>query len=99
MGGSFNPPTKALLKLTQSAVDQLTTGAADGIVKGILVPSSDAYIRRKTRWLPTEANKTVLSEKLRFDMLQSFHEKDNRLSAAPREPGPTAVKGHTDSLG
>lgn len=95
MGGSFNPPTKAHYKLLQFAVDQITTGASDESVKGIFIPSSDAYVSRKMSHQPSGADKTVLPEKLRFDMLQSFHEKDHRLSSDGRELGTTAVKGHT----
>lgn len=95
MGGSFNPPTKAHFRLMQSAVDQLTTGASDESVKGVFVPSSDAYVSRKMSRQPSGADKTVLPEKLRFDMLQSFHEKDHRLSADGRELRTSAVKGHT----
>ncbi|MBR1560370.1 MAG: hypothetical protein IJ646_09055 [Clostridia bacterium] len=79
----------------QYAVDQLTTGAPDEIVKGIFVPSSDAYVSRKMQRKPAGTDRTVLSEKLRFDMLQSFHEKGHRLGVDGRELRTTAVKGHT----
>ncbi len=95
MGGSFNPPTKAHLKLMQSALDQLTTGAPGEYVRGIFVPSSNAYVSRKMSRQPVGADRTVLPEELRFDMLQSFHAKDYRLSADGRELGTTAVRGHT----
>ena len=95
MGGSFNPPTRAHFKLMQSAVEQLSAGAPGEYVQGVFVPSSDAYVSRKMRRQPVEADRTVLSEKLRLEMLQSFHEKDSRLSVDGRELGTTSVKSHT----
>ena len=49
MGGSFNPPTIAHMKLMQSAISQLSTGDffEDIHIRGIFVPSSDAYFRWK----------------------------------------------------
>ena len=94
MGGSFNPPTIAHLKLMQAALDQLTTDVTVE-ARGVFVPSSDAYVRHKMRKLPEGVNKTVLPEKLRLDMLKSFQDKDCRLSVDGRELGTTAVKGHT----
>ena len=70
MGGSFNPPTKAHFRLMQSAVDQLTTGASDESVKGVFVPSSDAYVSRKMSRQPSGADKTVLPEKLRYPFMK-----------------------------
>ena len=69
MGGSFNPPTMAHLKLMQSAIAQLSTGTPFEDIRGIFVPSSDAYVRRKMGKKSEEADHTVLSEKLRYDML------------------------------
>ena len=43
MGGSFNPPTLAHLRLMRAAVDAL------GAEKGIFVPSNHAYVERKMR--------------------------------------------------
>jgi len=94
MGGSFNPPTIAHLKLMQAALDQLTAYVTLD-ARGIFVPSSDAYVQRKMGKLPEGADRTVLPEKLRLDMLRSFSEKDGRLSVDERELGTTAVKGHT----
>ena len=47
MGGSFNPPTIAHLKLMQSAIAQLSKENPLDDIRGIFVPSSDAYVRRK----------------------------------------------------
>ena len=95
MGGSFNPPTIAHLKLMQSALDQFAACVPGECVRGVFVPSSDAYVSRKMGRLSGGADRTVLPEKLRFDMLQSFREKDQRLSVDGRELGTASVKGHT----
>lgn len=95
MGGSFNPPTIAHLRLMQAALDQLSEVTPDECVKGVFVPSSEAYVRRKMNRLPTGTDQTVLSEATRLDMLRSFQKQDDRLFADGRELGTTAVKGHT----
>ena len=87
MGGSFNPPTLAHLKLIQSAIAQLSTGDLFEDIRGIFVPSSDAYVRRKMNKKPEEADRTVLPEKMRLDMLKSFHEIDHNLFVDDRELG------------
>ena len=48
MGGSFNPPTVAHLKLMQAALDQMPK-ANETENRGIFVPSSDAYVSRKMK--------------------------------------------------
>ena len=95
MGGSFNPPTIAHLKLMQSAIAQLSTGNSYNSIRGVFVPSSDAYVRRKMGKKPEEADHTVLPEKLRYDMLESFREHAHHLFVDGRELGTTNVKGHT----
>ena len=95
MGGSFNPPTIAHLKLMQSAIAQLSTGNLYENIHGIFVPSSDAYVRHKMGKKPAEADHTVLPEKMRLDMLKSFHEIDHNLFVDDRELGTENVKGHT----
>ena len=71
MGGSFNPPTIAHHKLMKAAMDQL------GADKGIYVPVSAKYLRRKMRkeGFPDE----VLSEVTRIAMLKAMCEEDTRL--------------------
>ena len=71
MGGSFNPPTIAHHKLMKAAMDQL------GADKGIYVPVSAKYLRRKMRkaGFPDE----VLSEEARIAMLRAMCEEDSRL--------------------
>lgn len=71
MGGSFNPPTIAHLKMMQSALDQL------GAEKGFFVPTADRSLRRKMRraGFPEE----VLSEETRMEMLRAMAEEDSRL--------------------
>lgn len=95
MGGSFNPPTVAHLKLMQSAIAQLSTGDFFEEIRGVFVPSSDAYVRRKMDKKPEEADHTVFPEELRLDMLKSFHELDHDLFVDDRELGTENVKGHT----
>ena len=43
MGGSFNPPTVAHLRLMQAALNQLPESSGTEN-RGIFVPSSDAYV-------------------------------------------------------
>lgn len=71
MGGSFNPPTIAHHKLMKAAMEQL------GADKGIYVPVSAKYLRRKMRkaGFPDE----VLSEATRIAMLKAMCEDDTRL--------------------
>lgn len=95
LGGSFNPPTIAHLKLMQSAIAQLSTGSLFEDIRGIFVPSSDAYVRRKMGKKPSEADHSVFPEKLRVDMLKSFHEIDHNLFVDDCELGTENVKGHT----
>lgn len=95
MGGSFNPPTIAHLKLMQSAIAQLSIGDPFEDIRGIFVPSSDAYVRRKMSKKSTEANHTVFPEKMRLDMLRSFCDIDHNLFVDDRELGTENVKGHT----
>ena len=77
MGGSFNPPTIAHLKMMQSALDQL------GAEKGFFVPTADKSLRRKMRraGFPEE----VLSEETRMEMLSAMAEEDSRLEVTDVE--------------
>lgn len=77
MGGSFNPPTIAHLKMMQSALDQL------GAEKGFFVPTADRSLRRKMRraGFPEE----VLPEVTRIEMLSAMAEDDPRLEVTDVE--------------
>lgn len=77
MGGSFNPPTIAHLKMMQSALDQL------GAEKGFFVPTADKSLRRKMRraGFPEE----VLPEETRMEMLSTMAEEDPRLEVTDVE--------------
>ena len=66
MGGSFNPPTIAHLKLMRAAMAAVSAEA------GIFVPSNDAYVRNKLR--RQEAECDLLPEQLRFAMLTAMCE-------------------------
>lgn len=77
MGGSFNPPTIAHLKMMRSALDQL------GAEKGFFVPTADKSLRRKMRraGFPEE----VLSEETRMEMLYAMAREDSRLDVTDVE--------------
>ncbi len=72
LGGSFNPPTIAHQRLLLAAVDQLNAN------KGIFVPSSNGYVKRKMKRAGTPYE--VLSEQMRLKMLQAMAEDDPRLA-------------------
>lgn len=94
MGGSFNPPTVAHLKLMQTALNQLpeSNGTEN---RGIFVPSSDAYVSRKMGNQQGDGDKTVLPESLRMEMLERFKSHDRRISVDSRELRTTEVRGHS----
>ncbi len=71
MGGSFNPPTIAHLRLMQAAVNGI------GAHKGIFVPSNHTYVKIKMRRAkhPNE----VYSEQVRKEMLEAMCAQDSRL--------------------
>ena len=71
MGGSFNPPTTAHLKLIQAALDAVNAS------KGIFVPTSNEYVMRKMKKL--HCQQETLSDKLRVEMLKTFCNIDKRL--------------------
>lgn len=79
MGGSFNPPTLAHLRLMRAAVDAL------GAEKGIFVPSNHAYVERKMRRQRQE--KEVLPEDMRLEMLAAMCKEDSRLAVDTCEYG------------
>lgn len=72
MGGSYNPPTVAHRRLLLGAVNTLH---AD---KGILVPSSHAYV--KTKMKRAKHPEETLPEGVRLAMLQAMAEDDPRLA-------------------
>ncbi|MCH5187032.1 MAG: DUF1768 domain-containing protein [Oscillospiraceae bacterium] len=71
LGGSFNPPTIAHLKLLQSAMSAID---AD---KGIFLPAPDAYVRRKLA--KAGYKNETLSENVRLNMLAAMAEGDSRI--------------------
>ena len=77
MGGSFNPPTIAHLKMMRSALDQLEAE------KGFFVPTADKSLRRKMRraGFPEE----VLPEATRLEMLSAMAKEDPRLEVSDVE--------------
>lgn len=71
MGGSFNPPTIAHLKLMQSALDSVNAS------RGIFSPASHAYVSQKMKRL--KCIQDVLSDDIRIEMLETFCKRDSRL--------------------
>jgi len=78
MGGSFNPPTSAHLRLMKEAVDALNANI------GFFVPVSDAYLKRKMRHSHPPV---ALSPEMRVRMLQSMCADDSRLQVCEKEIG------------
>lgn len=85
MGGSFNPPTIAHLKLICAAMDGI------GAQKGIFVPSNHTYVKIKMRRAkhPDE----VYSEEIRKSMIEAMCTEDVRLEVDTVEY--TREKGKT----
>ena len=86
LGGSFNPPTKAHVKLLESAVDQL------GASFGIFVPSSHNYVARKMS--KQKEFKKLYSEETRLSMLKAICDEHPSLRVNTCEYGDDG-RGHT----
>ena len=84
MGGSFNPPTIAHLRLMQAAMDGI------GARNGVFVPVSHAYLKRKMR--KAEDTRVCLSERMRLEMLATFCQVDERISVSDAEYGTVTVR-------
>ncbi|MBQ6256022.1 MAG: DUF1768 domain-containing protein [Clostridia bacterium] len=74
MGGSFNPPTLAHLKLMRAALD-----AVDAC-QGVYVPTAHEYVEKKMK--RQRCPQDTLSESVRLDMLESFRKYDSRISVS-----------------
>lgn len=74
MGGSYNPPTIAHLKLMQAALD-----AVDAC-QGLFAPASQAYVLKKMR--KQRCPQDALGESIRLEMLQSLCTHDPRLAVS-----------------
>lgn len=72
LGGSFNPPTVAHLKLMLAAVE-----AVDAC-QGIFVPASCEYVAKKMK--RQRCPQDTLSDSIRVAMLESLCAQDERLS-------------------
>lgn len=77
LGGSFNPPTIAHLKLMQTALDAVTAS------RGILMPTPFWYVERKLK--KTGNKQETLPDELRLEMLESLCSRDGRLSVDDSE--------------
>lgn len=82
MGGSFNPPTIAHRALMTAALESL---CAD---KGLYVPVSYAYLKRKMR---RSGSSFCLSEALRKQMLEAMCDGDERMAVCDLEYGTVAA--------
>lgn len=82
MGGSFNPPTIAHLKLMLAAVDGVE---AD---RGVFVPTSFTYVGRKM--YRAKSAPLWFSEEMRQKMLTAMCADDSRLAVDVREFGATS---------
>ena len=71
MGGSFNPPTIAHLKIMQTALDTVNAQI------GFLVPVSFPYLKRKM--VKAGRSHLCLSNNLRIRMLEAMTASDNRI--------------------
>ena len=74
MGGSFNPPTVAHLRLMEAAIE---ASDADG---GVFVPTAHDYVARKMK--RQESPQDTLGEEVRLAMLATFREGNARLSVS-----------------
>ncbi len=86
LGGSFNPPTLAHLRILQAAANAVEADL------GLFVPSSHAYVRRKMG-KQNRAEET-LPEYIRLSMLQAMAAEDRRFSVDDLEYHRTD-KGYT----
>lgn len=86
LGGSFNPPTVAHLKLMLGAVGELDAH------RGIFVPSSHDYVYAKMN--RQKRKKEVFSEQERLDMLKAMCGANERLTVETFEYGKSR-KGRT----
>ena len=77
MGGSFNPPTVAHLKIMQMALDAFQGD------RGYFVPVSFPYLKRKMR--KKEAGNFCLPDSLRVRMLEKMFRIDGRLAVSELE--------------
>ena len=74
MGGSFNPPTIAHLRLMQTAIEAI------GANKGIFAPTPHEYVDRKMK--RQKHREDTLSESIRIKMLESFRDRDSRIAVS-----------------
>lgn len=71
LGGSFNPPTIAHLKVLQTAMSELHAK------KGYLVPVSYSYLKRKM--IKAGVSHLCIPDEIRLDMLRAMCREDRRI--------------------
>ena len=74
MGGSFNPPTRAHLKLMEAAIEAVHAE------RGIFVPAAHEYVAKKMK--RQGCPQDTLGESIRVAMLESFCREDSRMSVS-----------------
>lgn len=77
MGGSFNPPTIAHLKIIQAAMDAVNAK------KGYLVPVSHAYLKRKM--VKAGESHMCITDAIRLTMLEKMCKEDSRIEIYTEE--------------
>lgn len=77
LGGSFNPPTMAHLKVINAATEAVHAE------KGFLVPVSHAYLKRKR--VKAGEGHLCISDKMRLDMLNAMFDSDPKISIYTEE--------------
>ncbi|MBQ7849191.1 MAG: DUF1768 domain-containing protein [Clostridia bacterium] len=87
LGGSFNPPTLAHLRLMKAALDGLQAEL------GFFIPSSHGYVRRKMKRTPFPDE--VLPDELRLGMLHSMCREDPRMQVSDVEFASDRGAGHS----
>lgn len=90
MGGSFNPPTIAHLKVMRAAMD-----AVDAC-QGLFVPAPQAYVAKKMK--KQRCPKDALGETVRLQMLESMCKQDARLAVSRVQMLPDATGYDYDML-
>jgi nicotinate (nicotinamide) nucleotide adenylyltransferase len=90
MGGSFNPPTVAHLRLLEKAVNEINSDL------GIFLPSSHSYVSKKMKKAGIEGQ--TLPEKVRFKMLCEMSKQDPRLTVDDLEFHATGKRYTYESL-
>lgn len=83
MGGSFNPPTIAHLRLMEAALNAVHADM------GIFVPTAADYVAKKMKRL--KCPQDTLSNAVRLSMLESFCRQDSRMTVSRIQTDKTGI--------